>query len=82
MCASRNGACREGQRAFSLGDLSATAGSPARDFRVGLRLQNRGVRLAQTEPESKNVVLRHGLLDAEQCGGMPFGDARTPETAG
>ena len=80
MRASRGRACRKGQRAFPLGDFPATAGGPARYQCVGISIQNGGFCMAQTKPQGQNMVLRHGLLDTQQCGNLPAGNAGPPET--
>ena len=62
-----------GQRAFFVGHVPAACGGPAADQGVGLHLQERCFRLAKEKPQVRGLVLRPGLLDAGQRGGLPAG---------
>ena len=66
--------CGPGQRAFFVGYLSPAPGGPAADPGVGLYLQERCFRLAQTKPQVPRLVLRPGLLDTGQRRGVPAGN--------
>ena len=71
-----------GQRAFFVGYVPAAPGGPAAHQGVGLHLQERCFRLAEEKPQVRGLVLRPGLLDAGQRGGLPAGNAGTPKAAG
>ena len=82
LCAAGSRSCGPGQRAFFVGHLSPAPGGPAAHPRLGVCLQDCGFCLAQTKPQVRGLVLRLGVLDAGQRGGVPAGDQRPPQAAG
>lgn len=77
----RAGAGGEGLRPVFVGDLSAASRSSAADPRMGLSVSDGGVRLAQTQPQKPVLVLRYGLLDAQQRGNLSAGDQGQTQAA-
>ncbi len=82
MRAPGGGTGRPGQRAFFVGHVSPAPGGPAAHPGLGLYLQDRGLCMAETKPQVRGLVLRPGLLDEGQRGGVPAGDQRPSQAAG
>ena len=82
MRAAGGGIGRPGQRTFPVGHLPPAPGGPAAHPRLGVYLQDRGLCLAETKPQGPRLVLRPGILDAGQRGGVPAGNQGPPQAAG